>query len=317
MGIPTAGEIFSAIGIKLGGLERSDLSPLQTIFWELRLPRTLLGVLVGANIAVAGALMQGYFRNPLAEPYIAGVSAGAACSAVFVLTTSLPTLLSIPISLALPIFAFIGAVLSTWIVYKLSTRGGHTSTQKLLLGGIAIGGILQAITIGLLLRSEPHNMQNVLSWLMGSLAYRGWEHIPAVAIGGLVGITISLVLSRPLDLLATRGDDALTLGLPVQVCRRIILATSCFLAATSVASCGIIAFVGLMAPHIVRMIYGARHINLIPQTAILGALLLTLSDILARTLLPSQELPIGIITGVIGAIFLLFLIARKNTKNYP
>ena len=312
MGMPPWSDIFGLFSAKFSGVEGSSLSPLQIIFWELRLPRTLLGILVGANIAVAGALMQGYFRNPLAEPYVAGVSAGAACGAVVVLTTSLPALLLLPPNIALPIFAFLGAVLSTWIVYKLSTRHGQTSTTMLLLGGIAIGGILQAITIGLLLQSEPHNMQNVLSWLMGSLAYRGWEHIPAVAIGGIAGLTISILLSRPLDLLATEGENAITLGLPVQRIRRIILATSCFLAATSVASCGIIAFVGLMAPHIIRMIYGAKHSRLLPQTAILGALLLTTADILARNLLPAQELPIGIITGVVGAIFLLFLISRRN-----
>ena len=317
MGSLAWSDMVSTFAQKLSGSSETALSPLQIIFWELRLPRTLLGILVGANIAVSGALMQGYFRNPLAEPYVAGVSAGAACGAVLVLTTGISSILILPANFVLPTFAFFGAVLSTWIVYKLSTRHGQTSTTLLLLGGIAIGGILQAITIGLLLQSEPHNIQNILSWLMGSLAYRGWEHIPAVAIGGAVGLTISLLLSRPLDLLATEGENAVTLGLPVHRVRRLILAISCFLAATSVASCGIIAFVGLMAPHIIRMIYGAKHSRLIPQTAILGAILLTTSDILARTILPSQELPIGIITGVIGALFLLFLIAKKNTQNFP
>ena len=313
MGTPSLEDILALLRNKLGFSPTDSLTPIQTIFWELRLPRALLGLFVGANIAVAGALMQGYFRNALAEPYVAGVSAGAACGAVIVLTTGLASTLSLPQAIALPLAAFLGAILSTWAVYQLSTRQGRTSTKKLLLGGIAIGGILQAVTIGLLLQADPHNMQNVLSWLMGSLAYRGWEHVPAVSIGGIAGLAIALLLARPLDLLAAEGENALALGVPVQTIRRILLATACFLAATSVASCGIIAFVGLMAPHITRMLYGARHIRLLPQTAILGALLLTSADILARKILPSQELPIGIITGVLGAVFLLFLLCRKTT----
>ena len=315
MGTPSIQDILALLSNKLGFSATGAPTPIQTIFWELRLPRALLGLFVGANIAVAGALMQGYFRNALAEPYVAGVSAGAACGAVIVLTTSLASALSLPQAIALPLAAFLGAILSTWAVYHLSTRQGRTSTKKLLLGGIAIGGILQAVTIGLLLQSEPHNMQNVLSWLMGSLAYRGWEHVPAVSIGGMAGLAIALLLARPLDLLAAEGENASALGVPVQTIRRILLATACFLAATSVASCGIIAFVGLMAPHITRMLFGARHIRLLPQTAILGALLLTSADILARKILPSQELPIGIITGVLGAVFLIFLLCR-NTPGW-
>jgi iron complex transport system permease protein len=312
MGIPPAKEIFALLAWKLGLADPALPSPLQTIFWELRLPRALLGIFVGANIAVAGALMQGYFRNPLAEPYVTGVSAGAACGAVLILTTGLSSLLALPQAFALPIAAFLGAILSTYAIFRISTWHGKTSTRKLLLGGIAIGGILQAVTIGLLLQADPHNMQNVISWLMGSLAYRSWEHVPAVMAGGLAGLVIALILSRPLDLLATEGENALTLGVPVQTVRRSLLATASFLAATSVASCGIIAFVGLMAPHITRMLFGSRHSILLPQTAILGALLLTMADILARILLPSQEMPVGIITGVIGAIFLLFLLSQGN-----
>lgn len=310
MGTPSWSDMWQTIRVKLG--KGGEVPSLGVVFWELRLPRVLLGILVGANIAVSGALMQSFFRNPLAEPYVAGVSSGAACGAVIVLTTGLAS--ALPTGLALSLAAFAGAVLAAWIVFRLATAHGHTSTLVLLLGGIAIGGLLQAVTAGLLLRSDPHDMRGVIFWLMGSLAYRGWEHVLVVTIGAGLGLAISLSAARPLDLLAAGGDSAAYLGLPVQMLKRLVMATACFLAATSVAACGIISFVGLMAPHIVRMLFGARHSVLLPQSALLGALLLTSADLTARRLMPGQELPIGIITGVLGAAFLFALLIGKRRR---
>ncbi len=310
MGAPSISVMWQTLRSKLGG--GGDIPSLGIVFWELRLPRALLGVLVGANIAVSGALMQSFFRNPLAEPYVAGVSSGAAAGAVLVLTTGIASML--PASLALSLAAFGGATLAAWLVFRLATAQGHTSTLVLLLGGIAIGGLLQAVTAGLLLRSDPHDMRGVIFWLMGSLAYRGWEHVVVVAVGSLLGLTISLCAARPLDLLAAGGDSATYLGLPVQMLKRVVMATACFLAATSVAACGIISFVGLMAPHLVRMLFGARHSVLIPYSALLGALLLTTADLATRRLLPGQELPIGIITGVLGAAFLFALLLGRRRR---
>lgn len=310
MGAPSLAIMWQTLCSKMGG--GGEVPSMGVVFWELRLPRALLGLLVGANIAVSGALMQSFFRNPLAEPYVAGVSSGAAAGAVVVLTTGVASML--PAGVAVSVAAFGGASLAAWLVFRLATARGHTSTLMLLLGGIAIGGLLQAVTSGLLLRSDPNDMRSVIFWLMGSLAYRGWEHVVVVAAGAFIGLTVSLCAARPLDLLAAGGDSATYLGLPVQLLRRVVMATACFLAATSVAACGIISFVGLMAPHIVRMLFGARHSVLIPQSALLGALLLTVADLAARRLMPGQELPIGIITGVLGTAFLFTLLLGRRRR---
>lgn len=312
MGSLSIGKIFHLFGEKLGLVQATTDDPLALIFWELRLPRTLLGILVGANVAVAGALMQSFFRNPLADPYVAGVSSGAACGAVIVLTTGVAS--ALPLGLALSGAAFAGGILVAWIVFRLSTAQGRTSTLVLLLGGIALGGLLQAVTTGLILRADPYDLQGVIFWLMGSLAYRGWEHVLIVAVGAGIGLCISVLGARTLDLLAAGEESAAYLGLPVQRIKKLVMAVACFLAATSVAACGVISFIGLMAPHLTRMLFGAQHTTMLPQSALLGAFLLTVADLISRSLLPGQELPIGIVTGVLGAAFLVFLLLIKRQR---
>jgi len=283
----------------------SDPDGLGLVFWELRLPRALLGVIAGASLGVAGALMQGFFRNPVAEPYVTGVSAGAAFGAVIVLTLGLG---QVWVSLA----AFAGAGLTASLVYRLATRNGVTSPLVLLLGGMALAGFLQALTMALLLRVDPFGLRSVMVWLMGSLAYRGWDHVGIAAAGLIPGLSIAVASSRLLDLLSAGDEPAAFLGVPVQALKRLIIAVACLLAGTAVASCGIIAYAGLMAPHLARMLVGARHGLVLPGSAIMGALLLTTSDLLARHLIPGQELPVGVITGVIGAVFLVGLLLTRR-----
>jgi iron complex transport system permease protein len=271
---------------------------------ELRLPRTLLGLFAGASLGVSGALMQGFFRNPVAEPYVIGVSSGAAFGAVAVLAAGMPGWV---VSLA----AFAGAGIAAALVCRLATRDGVTSPLVLLLGGMAIAGFLQALTMGLLLRVDPFGMRSVVLWLMGSLAYRGWEHVAIAAVGWIPGMGVAMAASRVLDLLSAGEDSAASLGVPVETVKRLVIGVSCLMAGTAVASCGIIAYAGLMAPHLARLLVGGRHGMVLPGSALFGALLLTASDLLARHLLPGQELPVGVITGVIGALFLVgFLLMR-------
>lgn len=181
----------------------------------------------------------------------------------------------------------------------------------LLLGGMAIAGFLQALTMGLLLRVDPFGMRSVVLWLMGSLAYRGWEHVAMAAAGWIPGMAVAMAASRVLDLLSAGEDSAASLGVPVETVKRLVIGVSCLMAGTAVASCGILAYAGLMAPHLARLLVGGRHGMVLPGSALFGALLLTASDLLARHLLPGQELPVGVITGVIGALFLVgFLLMR-------
>jgi iron complex transport system permease protein len=272
---------------------------------ELRLPRALLGMLAGASLGVAGALMQGFFRNPVADPYVTGVSSGAAFGAVAVLVAGWPEWM---VSLA----AFAGAAMVAVLVSRLATRDGVTSPLVLLLGGMAMAGFLQAVTMGLLLRADPFGLRSVLIWLMGSLAYRGWDQVVMAAAGLLPGMVVALAASRVLDLLAAGEESAASLGVPVEAVKRLVIGVACLLAATAVASCGIIAYAGLMAPHLARMLTGARHAVALPGAGLTGALLLTVSDLLSRHLIPGQELPVGVITGVIGALFLAGLLLKRK-----
>jgi iron complex transport system permease protein len=304
MGWLGPGDLLRCLGMRFGG-SAAGLEEKLVVLWELRLPRTLLGVLAGASLGVSGALMQSFFRNPVAEPYVTGVSSGAAFAAVGVLMLggSMGQ-----VSLA----AFLGASLSAWLVYRLATRQGTSSPLLLILGGMAVAGFLQALTLAMLLRVDAYGMRAVMNWLMGSLAYRGWDHVIIAAAGLIPGLALAWGAARVLDLLSTGDDAAASLGVPVDLTRRVILVAACLLAGTAVAACGIIAYAGLMSPHLARMLVGARHRVVLPLSALTGAALLTWADVLARQLAPGQELPVGVITGVIGAAFLLVMVLRQG-----
>jgi iron complex transport system permease protein len=304
MGWLSPGELLGCLGARFGG-SASGLEGKLVVFWELRLPRTILGVLAGASLGGAGALMQSFFRNPVAEPYVTGVSSGAAFAAVGVLMMG-GSMGQVSVA------AFLGASLAAWLVYRLATRQGTSSPLLLLLGGMAVAGFLQALTLAMLLRVDAYGMRAVMNWLMGSLAYRSWEHVGIAAAGLIPGLALAWGAARILDLLSTGDDAAASLGVPVDLARRIVLVSACLLAGTAVAACGIIAYAGLMAPHLARLLVGARHRVVLPLSALTGAALLTWADVLARQLAPGQELPVGVITGVIGAAFLLVMVLRQG-----
>ena len=290
------------------GSEYSDIEDL--IVTQLRLPRILVGGLVGMALGTAGATMQGLFRNPLVDPGIVGISAGGALGAVLCIALGLTGLFPI----ALPVFAFIGALAAGFLVYGIATIGGRLSMVTFLLAGIAISTFIGAIvsTIIVLL---PNNqaLRGILFWLAGGLDSRSWEHVNLAAPMILIGVGFLLVFSRDLNLLMLGDDDAGSLGVRVGILRPLIIVAACLVTGVAVAVSGTIAFVGLVVPHVLRLIFGSDHRILLPLSAIGGALFLVVSDTIARTIVSPAEIRVGIITALVGAPFFVFLLVRNKT----
>lgn len=306
-------DILHAIWNKLGGHSQvSDVT--QRIVWDMRLPRIALALLVGSSLAVAGMLMQSLFHNPMADPYIVGVSSGASLGAVVAMALGIHTILFIFNGVAL--FAFAGGVGVTFLVYTLARRGGRVPVGTLLLTGIAIGGLMQALTAVLMIQQQNSDIRRVMGWLMGSLAYQGWSQILTLVPYTLIGFIFALAWQRDLNILALGDETAHHLGIHLERTKLIMLLVASLLAAASVSVSGVIAFVGLIVPHLMRMIVGPDHRILLPACALSGGLLLIWSDVLARTVSPGQEIPIGIITSVLGSLFFLYLLNRREGKVF-
>jgi iron complex transport system permease protein len=294
-------------------LGRSDLpAPHQTILMEIRLPRTLLAVMAGGALAVAGVVMQGLFRNPLAEPAIVGVSAGGAFGAVLALAMGWATTL-----LTLPLAAMAGSVLCTLMAFAVSVRGGRASIVALLLGGMAVNSLAGAATSMVMMSSSHFLLRDMLGWLMGTLDARTWAHVKVSAPFILGGFAGALLLARRLDLLAQGEEVAASLGVDLGRLRVWAIAVACALAGSAVAVCGIIGFVGLVVPHILRGIVGPSHGRLAAASFAGGALLLLLADLGTRVLPVASNLRLGILTAFLGVPFFLYLLRRSAGKeNY-
>jgi iron complex transport system permease protein len=273
------------------------------IVWNLRLPRVLLAVLVGMNLGLAGALLQSLTRNPLAEPHLLGISAGGGLAAVLALKLAPGIDFN-----RLPMIAFGGALLGAALVYGLAWRGG-VAPLRLVLAGVAVGALLTAFTTGLLLTSQI-TLQTTMSWLAGGLAARTWPHLAIIVWYWAAGTSITLLLARWLDILALGDEPATGLGLRVQAVRALFVGLAALLTGSAVAVAGMIGFVGLIVPHVARILVGPRHSYLLPVSALLGGTLLVAADAVARTIAAPRELPIGIVTAVAGAPFFLYLLRR-------
>ncbi len=282
----------------------------EAIVLALRLPRVLLGLVVGASLAVAGGAFQGLFRNPMADPYVIGVSSGAALGASLAISLRFETgILGLG---AVPLAAFVGALVTVYVVYRVARVGKEVPIGNLLLSGVAVGSFLSAM-VSLVIVFSRQNANEIVFWLMGSLAGRGFAHVWA-ALPYLVGGTaVLLYLGRDLNALLLGEEEASHLGIPVERVKLVILAAASLLTAAAVATCGVIGFVGLIVPHVMRLIVGPDHRTLLPVSALAGALLLVGADLAARTLVRPGELPVGVITAVIGAPFFLFLLRRSRS----
>jgi len=286
-----------------------DWSDAQAvIIWELRLPRVLLAGLVGAALSVAGATYQGLFRNPLADPYLIGVSQGAALGAV--LGFLLPVA-GVGLALGLvPLMAFLGALGSVIIVYALARIGRTLPVSTLVLAGVALGSLLGAIVSYLTLTSRQL-VHGILFWLSGSFAASQWTEMWIVAPVVLATGAILLVFGRALNIMQLDEEQAQQLGVNVEALKIALLSIATLATATAVSFAGIIGFVGIIVPHAVRLIWGPDYRFLLPLAMVCGAILLILADLLARTINAPSEIPVGIITALAGAPFFLYILRRR------
>ena len=301
--------VLSFLGLDLADFGRTE----QLVIEQIRLPRIVVGASVGAALGVAGATMQGLFRNPMADPGIIGVSAGGAVGAVVAIATGMAGLFF----LALPTFAFVGAIASTFLVYGIAAVGGHFSMPTLLLAGVAVNAFLGAV-ISAIIIALPDNaaLREILFWLAGGLDSRSWEHvrISTPLIAG--GIAVILLMSRDLNLLMLGDDEARSMGVRVGVARPIILAAAALATGAAVAVSGTIAFVGLVTPHILRLMLGPDHRVLIPMSAAGGAIFVIVADTVARTIIQPAEFRVGVLTAFVGAPFFIFLLIKNKRQAY-
>ncbi len=290
--------------------EPIDAAAGQAIVWNIRVPRLLLAVIVGAALAVSGVVLQAFFQNPMAAEYVVGVSAGAALGATvgFVLWSA-TTVFGLA---SRTLFAFIGALGTTATVYVLSRRGGRVPVSTLLLTGMAINALASALCSLLLLVAKAADVSLVVFWLMGSVADRGWLAVWILLGPVVIGLLAVYLLSRELNVLLMGEETAHHLGVDVERTKRVLLVLSSVLAASCVAVTGMIGFVGLIVPHLMRLLTGPDHRALIPAAAIGGAVLLLVADVLARSVAAPVEIPIGIVTSILGCPFFLFLLHRSR-----
>ena len=303
--------------ILTGWLNRSTFSePVKTfafILTDIRLPRTVLVLLTGAALGGSGAAYQGLFRNPLADPYLIGVASGAGLGAVLAMSYKWPY--SFWGLMAVPAAAFIGALLTVFLVYALARVGKTIPMTNLILAGVAFGSFATALTTSLMLRSTGE-LHRVISWLNGGSSQAGWHPVLAMLPFLLFGLGILLLSGHVLNLLQFGDDQAQQMGLPVTRVRTLILLAASLATAAAVSFSGIIGFIGLIVPHVMRLWFGADYRRLLPLSIIGGAGALLLADVMARAVMAPQELPVGIVTALVGVPFFLWVLRRAKNQGY-
>lgn len=301
------------------GLGETDYSLQQyNVLWQIRLPRILLAMMVGGALGIAGAALQGLFRNPLVEPGIIGVSSGAALFAViFIVFGSYLSFVSdIFGAFTLPIMAFIGGLLSVFLVYQLASGQGKTDISLLLLAGVAINALAAAMIGLVIFYGDDAAIRNYTFWSLGDVGGASWQK---VGIGFLLAVLpAGIILSQHqgLNALAIGEAEAFHMGINVQQVKYIVLFFSALMVGAGVSMTGIIGFVGLIVPHLIRLVFGADHRLVLPASFLLGALLLAIADLFARTLVSPAEMPIGILTAIIGCPFFIWLIKNIRKTTY-
>ncbi|CAN5827168.1 iron ABC transporter permease [soil metagenome] len=280
----------------------------DTIVWQIRLPRVVLAATVGAALALAGAAFQGVFRNPLADPYLLGAASGAgfAAAAAMVYGAGLPLLGG----WGVPVAAFVGAAATVVVVVALARRGWSVPVVPLILAGVVIGSSLSAGTSFVLLAAREQAV-GILSWLLGSLTFASWDRLAVAAPLVLVAAVVLLACARGLNVLQLGETSAAQLGVPVEALKVAVVAAATLATAAAVSMAGVIGFVGLVVPHAVRLALGPDHVRLLPVAAIWGAAFLVLADLVARTVISPVELPVGVVTALVGAPFFLALLRRR------
>lgn len=300
------GDVFSHVG-----LGHSTLTPTQSaIIWTIRAPRMVLGLLAGAMLAVAGATYQGVFRNPLADPYLLGVAAGAGLGATIAII-NLGGGLNTPSWT--PLLAFGGAMVAVVVTWVIGGRGLRSSTSTLILAGVAVAALFTSSQTFLLQQSSPNSIALVYIWLLGSLASATWSSVELVLPYVLVCVVVCVAAGQALDVMSVGEDESRSLGLPVARVRLIVIAASSLGTAAIVSAVGLIGFVGIIVPHIVRLLVGTSYRRILPISVAFGAAFLVFADTIARTVMAPSELPLGVVTAIVGApVFVIILSLRRQ-----
>ncbi|RMI09329.1 FecCD family ABC transporter permease [Cellulomonas triticagri] len=314
--VPVPGhEVLEVLLAALSGREPVGVGTAEAaIVRDVRAPRVLLGAVVGGGLAVCGAVLQAMVRNLLADPYVLGISGGASTGAAAALLFGFGSAWGAG---ALPVSAFLGACAASALVFLVARSAGRLTSVRLLLAGVAVGYALSAATSFMIVASDSaEGSRSVMFWLLGSLGLARWDAVLGAAVAGVVlALVVLLVLAPRLDALASGDDTALSLGVAPERTRLLLLALVSLTTGVLVAAAGAIGFVGLVVPHLARRLVGSVHRQVLPVAALLGAVLLVWADVLARTAMAPRELPIGIITALAGAPFLLLLVRRMHAQH--
>lgn len=304
-------ELTRIISSLFGLVPYDQIEPTQyNIISQVRLPRVLLALMVGGGLSVVGAVMQSIFRNPMAEPGILGWSSGGAFFAVFLIYSGL----AVNYAFILPLGAFIGTLITSAVIYKVSTIKNETPNTILLLTGITIGALFVSLTSLVLILADVWSVRDILFWLMGGLDSSGWHHVKIAWIPIIIGSIGIMLFSRDLNALLIGDDAASTLGINVKSTKTWLLILSSLVVGACVSVSGIIGFVGLVIPHMLRLILGADNRLLLPASFIIGASFLSIADLIARTLISPEELRLGIITSFVGVPFFIYLLRKNRFK---
>ena len=297
----------------LTGHPPQTVAQAGTIILVLRLPRTALVLLTGAALGGSGAAYQGLFRNPLADPYLIGVASGAGLGAVLAMNVQWPY--STWSLMAVPVAAFLGALVTVFLVYALARIGKTVPTTNLILAGVAFSSFASAVTSFLMLRSTGE-LRRAIAWLLGGSSQAGWGPVLTILPYLAIGLGTLLLSGHALNLLQFGDEQAQQLGLPITRTRTLILLAASLATAAAVSFSGIIGFIGLIVPHVMRLWFGADYRRLLPLSLFGGAAALLLADVLARVIIAPQELPVGIVTALFGAPFFLWVLRRAKNQGY-
>jgi iron complex transport system permease protein len=311
LGLLVGGSALGA-GDALSALAGGGSETARAIVWDLRAPRVVLGFLVGGALAVSGAALQALVRNPLADPYLLGLSGGASLGAVVAISAGLAS------PWAMPVASFLGALLTITAVYRLAlVAGGRLDSRVLLLAGVVVGAFAGALTSGILSVSESLRVRSAMLWLLGGLGGVGWAGVLALAVYSVPGLVVLAREARALNLLALGEEPAQYLGADVARTRRRVYIAASLLTAAAVAAAGIIGFVGLAIPHLIRMVRGQDYRGLLPSSFVLGGAFLVAADAVARTVFAPLELPVGVITALVGVPLFAVLLRRSAARSAP
>ena len=313
-GIPLA-RLPAALGFSTADATDAVLSRDQLVLWSIRIPRIAAAAIVGSLLATSGAIMQGLFRNPLADPALVGVSSGgafAAASAIILIDSSFGESLRFMQNELLPMAAFAGSLVTTFILYGIASRSGRTSIAIFLLAGLAIAAIANAGLGLLVFIADDRQLRDITFWLLGSLSGATWAKTATIAPVLAIGLIACLSIGRGLDVLVLGESEAFHSGINVERLKRISIVLISAMTGVAVSICGVVGFIGIVVPHLLRLVIGPGHRLLLPASALLGAVLVVGADTLARTIVAPAEMPIGILTAAIGAPFFLAILLRQR-----